>query len=277
MILISNHKASEGRDPAKGSFNDISSLVAIPESVILAIYIPVVLPMGSEKVDPSLPQFFSGRVAVVRLVADQPFRPCPWSSRSSFGDSDLSKRLIKELDLSRRGRVGMASERNTLAIDQYHALCSLAPLGFPDSRAPFFAGKKLASTKTSSHSRMPSWSSSERKARHMSLSTSSSYHCLSLRQQVDGCGYRSGRSFHLAPVLRTQRIPSKTIRSSALGRPPFGLGPAFGMRGSIFFHCSSVNMTSRALIGSPPRGLLRELHEKYNPLFQARYRKVMPQ
>ena len=101
MILISHNQASEGRDPAESSFNDISSLLAIPESVILPIYIPVVLPMGSEKVDPSLPQFFSGRVAVVRLVADQPFGPCPWSSRSSFGDSDLSKRLIKELDLSR--------------------------------------------------------------------------------------------------------------------------------------------------------------------------------
>ena len=100
MILISHNKASEGGDPAESSLNDISSLVAIPESVILPIYIPVVLPVGSEKVDPSLPQFFSSRVTVVRLVADQPFRPCPWSSRSSFGDSDLSKRLIKEFDLS---------------------------------------------------------------------------------------------------------------------------------------------------------------------------------
>ena len=274
MILISHNKASEARDPAERSFNDMSSLVAIPESVILSIYVPVVLPMRNEKVDPSLPQFFSSGVAVVSLVADQPLGPRPWSSRSPFGYSELSKRLIKEPDLSRRGRVGMASERNTLAIDQYHALCSLSALGLADSRAPFFAGKKLASTKTSSHSRMPSWSSSERKARHMSLSTSSSYHCLSLRQHVEGCGYRSGRSFHLAPVLRIQRIPSKTIRSSALGRPPFGRGPALGISGSIFFHCSSVNITSRALIGSPPRGFLRELHKKYNPFFYARYRKV---
>jgi len=109
----------------------------------------------------------------------------------------------------------------------------------------------------------------------MSLSTSSSYHCLSLRQQVDGCGYRSGRSFHLAPVLRIQRIPSKTMRSSARGRPPFGLGPAFGISGSIFFHCSSVNRTSRALIGSPPRSDLRQINKKYKTLFQTRYREVM--
>ena len=79
MILISHNKTSEGRDPAERSFNDISSLVAIPESVILPIYVPVVLPMRSEKVDSSLPQFFSSSVTVAGLVADQPFGPRPWS------------------------------------------------------------------------------------------------------------------------------------------------------------------------------------------------------
>jgi hypothetical protein len=59
----------------------------------------------------------------------------------------------------------------------------------------------------------------------------------------------SGRSFQRAPVLSIQSIPSKTKRSSDLGRPPFGPGRDFGMRGSILLHCSSVRYTTRLLTG----------------------------
>jgi hypothetical protein len=249
MIIISDHDSPVVGNPPEGALDDISSPVVIPEAIVLSIHIPMVLAMRNQQTDPSFFEPFSGRIAVVRLVCDHSLGSCPWSSWASLGDSDLSKSLIKERDLSWRGRVGMASERNTLAIDQYHALCSLSPLGLPDCRAPFFAGKKLASTKTSSQSRMPSWSSSERKARHISLRMSSSYHSLNRRQHVDGCGYRSGRSFHLAPVFRTQRIPSNTNRSSALGRPPFLPPDCFGISGSIFRHCSSVKYTTRSLTG----------------------------
>ena len=249
MIIISDHDSPEVRNPTEGALDDISSPVVIPEPIVLSMHISMVLPVRNQQADPSFLQPLSGRIAVVRLIPDQSLGSGSWSSRALFGDSDLSKSLIKERDLSRRGRVGMASERNTLAIDQYHALCSLSPLGLPDCRAPFFAGKKLASTKTSSQSRIPSWSSSERKARHISLRTPSSHHSLKRRQQVDGCGYRSGRSFHLAPVFRIQRIPSNTNRSSALGRPPFLPPDFFGIWRLTFRHCSSVKYTTRLLTG----------------------------
>jgi len=249
MILVSDNNPSISCDPAERALDCISSPVAIPQSVILSINVAMVFSMWNKKIDSSLPQSFASRIAVIGLISDYSFRSGSGSSGTSFWDSDFSNNLIKESDLSRRGTVGMASERNTLAIDQYQALRSLSPLGFPDSRAPFFAGKKLASTNTSSQSRMPLWSNSERKARHMSLSTSVSYHSLRRRQQVEGFGYRSGRSFHLAPVLSTHSIPSNTKRSSVLGRPPFRPTDLFGMRGSIFFHCSSVKYTTRLLTG----------------------------
>lgn len=249
MILISDNNASIVGDPAECPLDCISPPVAIPESVVLPIDVPMIAAMRREQINTSLPQTFASRIAVIGLVPDYSLRSRPWPSWSSFGDSDFSNNRIKESDLSRRGTVGMASERNTLAIDQYQTLRSLSPLGFPDSRAPFFAGKKLASTNTSSQSRMPLWSNSERKARHMSLSTSASYHSLRRRQQVEGFGYRSGRSFHLAPVRSIQSIPSNTSRSSALGRPPFGPTDFFGIRGSIFRHCSSVKYTTRLLTG----------------------------
>ena len=159
--------------------------------------------MWRKQVDSSFPESLSKRVAIVRLVADHSFRAGPRPSRPFLGDFDLLECLFGEPDLCWRSRVGIASQRNTLAIDQYQALRSLSPLGFPDSRAPFFAGKKLASTNTSSQSSMPLWSSSERKACHISLSISASYHSLKPRQQVGGLEYRSGRPLHLAPVLST--------------------------------------------------------------------------
>jgi hypothetical protein len=205
--------------------------------------------MGRKQVDTTFPESLPKWVAVVCLVADHSFGSGPRPPRPFLGDFDFLERLFGKPDLCWRSRVGMASQRKTLAIDHHHALCSLSPLGLPDRWAPFFAGKKVASMNDSSQSSTPLASNSERKALHISLRTSASYHSFSRRQHVEGCGYFSGRSFHRAPVLSIQRIPSKTRRSSALGRPPFGRGGAWGMRGSIFLHCSSLRYTTRLLTG----------------------------
>ena len=205
--------------------------------------------MWRKQIDSSFPEFLPKRVAVVRLVADHSFRTGPRPAWPFLGDFDLLECLFGEPDLCWRSRVGMASQRKTLAIDHHHELCALSSFGFSDSRAPFFAGKKLASINASSQSSTPLASNSERKARHISLKTSASYHSFRRRQHVEGCGYLSGRSFHLAPVLSNQRIASNTRRSSALGRPPFGRGGDFGIRGSILAHCSSVKYTTRSLTG----------------------------
>ena len=155
MILVSDNKPSKVSDPTEGALDYISSPVSIPESVVLSINIPVVLPVRNQKVDTSFSQTFSSGIAVGCLVSDHSFGPGPGSSRTSFRDLDVCEDFFKELDLSWRGRVGIASQRNTLAIDHHQALCSLAPFGGSDRRAPFFAGIKVASTNASSQSRMP--------------------------------------------------------------------------------------------------------------------------
>jgi hypothetical protein len=110
----------------------------------------------------------------------------------------------------------------------------------------------------------------------MSLRTPASCQSLKRRQQVEGSGYSAGRSRHLAPVLRTQRIPSRQARSSAGGRPPLGRGGRGGINGLIFSHCSSVNIGFRTPIGSPPMSLIREIYRKYNALFSSRYHAIRP-
>jgi hypothetical protein len=266
MILVSHDQSSECSHPGEGALDCISSLVAIPESVVLSINVSMILSMRRKKADASLSELFSMGIAVICLVSDHSLGSRPRSPGSLFRDFDVCDDLLQEPDLSGRGRVGMASQRNTLAIDHHQVLRSLASLRFSDSRAPFFAGMKVASTKDSSQSRIPPASNSERKARHMSLRTPASCQSLKRRQQVEKWGYSSGRSCHLAPVLRTQRIPSKHARSGTGGRPPLGLGGRGGINGLIFSHCSSVNIGFRTPIGSPPMSLIRELYKKYNRL-----------
>jgi len=276
MIFISDNESAKASQPGEGALDYISSPVAIPESVVLSIHVSMILPMRRKKVDASLSELFSMGIAVIGLVSDHPCRSRFGSAWSFFRDLDVCDDFLQEPDLSGRGRVGIASQRNTLAIDHHQVLRSLASLCFPDGRAPFLAGMKVASTNDSSQSRIPSASNSERKARHMSLRTPASCQSLKRRQHVEGWGYSSGRSCHLAPVLRTQRIPSKQARSSAGGRPPLGLGGRGGINGLIFSHCSSVNIGFRTLIGSPPMSFLREIYRKYNALFRPRYPAVSP-
>ena len=270
MIFISHNESSVVSQPCEGALYYISSLVAIPESVVLSINVSMILTMRGKKVDTPLSEPFSVRVAVVCLVSDHSLGSRPWSAGPLFRDFDVRHDLLKELDLTRRGRVGIASQRNTLAIDHHQVLRSFASLRLSDCRAPFFAGTKVASTKDSSQSRTPCSSNSERNARHISLSTPASCQSLRRRQQVEGSGYCAGRSLHLAPVLRIQRIPSKQGRSSTGGRPPLGLGGRGGISGSIFSHCSSVNIGSRTLIGSPPTSVIRENRIKYKELYRLR-------
>jgi hypothetical protein len=160
--------------------------------------------------------------------------------------------LLREFDFRGRCRGKGASDRNTLAVDHHHPLCSFAPFGRANKGPPFFAGAKLPSMKASCQSSAPFSSSMDRNFRQTSSQTPCSSQSLNRRQQVDGLGYQSGRSCHRAPVLSTQRIPSRTMRLSAGGRPPFGFCFGAGSSGSSSFHLPSFMKRVYLAIGHLP-------------------------
>lgn len=88
MILVSDNKSSIVSDPAESALDYISSLVAIPESVVLSIDIPVVFAMRRLKVDASFSQTLSSRIAVVRLVSDHTIG---WVHRLSSGQTPANQ------------------------------------------------------------------------------------------------------------------------------------------------------------------------------------------
>jgi hypothetical protein len=132
----------------------------------------------------------------------------------------------------------VVSQRNTLAVDHHHPLCALAPAGLADTEPPFLAGAKLPSIKASDQSNCPRWSNSARNARHALSHTPCSSQSFSRRQHVEGLGYSLGKSAHGAPVRKTQRIPSKTLRLSIQGRPRESLRRLFGCRSRDVPHAS---------------------------------------
>ena len=75
----------------------------------------------------------------------------------------------------------------------------------------------------------------------------------SRRQQVAGDGNSSGKSCHRAPRRSIHKIPSSTLRSFAVGRPPRGRGGRWGNKGRIFSHGASASNRPYRVIG-PPSG-----------------------
>ena len=140
------------------------------------------------------------------------------------------------------GRGEQNSQRYTLAIDQYHGFRALAALRFADCEAPFFAGKKVASQKVSSHRKRPRWSSVPSRARQACSQTPRSSHRRSRRQHIAGLGYCGGKSRHLAPDRSTHRMPSTHARLSAAGRPRRPVRRDSGNKFSIAAHCRSVSL-----------------------------------
>ena len=254
--IVTDHQASEVSQPGVGAFHDPSSAIAPQCSAILRRGPHAIFLVRADQFDPALPQALPQRIAVIRFVGDHPQRFLLWTTRVMTSPYvDRRERRLCEFDFRRGCRVKVVSQRKTAAVDHHHPLRPLAPLGFSDSAAPFFAGAKLPSRNDSLHFNCWRSLSSLRNVRQMFNQTPCSSQSRSRRQHVEGCGNFSGRSCQRAPLRRIHKIPSSTRRFSIHGRPPWRCLGGLGSKGAIFFHCASVsNGPDRAI--DPPSALL---------------------
>ena len=236
---MSNHDSAIAGNPGYCPFDFPATTVTSKFSSILRLRSHSIFSMGTNQIPAFFQKNFSQRITVLGPICDQ---WCRLFTRWDFFDDFFDK-----LDLSRRSALGPACKWDSFSIYHQHNLCTLSPLGFPDSGPPFLAGEKVPSTNTSSQSIRPFSSRVSRKPCQIAARTSSRSHSASRRQQVLGEGYRSGRSRHRAPLRRTHKIPSKQARLSAAGRPPLADRSRVGIRSSILFHCSSLTKTSCCL------------------------------
>lgn len=243
------NQAAKITKPSKRSFHFPTFSIPPEFSTVLRFGFLSIASMRNNQIDLKHFETFPQRVAVIPSIGNQAQRPLFRTSSAFARNLYCFERFLGEGDFGGRCRGKGASQRNTLAVDHHHPLCSFPLFGFADAGTPFFAGAKLPSMKASCQSSNPFSSRIERNLRQMSSQTPWSSHSLKRRQQVDGLGYRSGRSCHLAPVRKIHNMPSSTLRLSAAGRPPFGLGFCFGSSGSSFFHCSSFMKRVYSAIG----------------------------
>src|SRR5579864_5029159 len=251
--VVAHHQAAEVSQPADGAFYDPAPPIAPQRPTILCCRANTIALVRADQLDPAPPQTIPQRIAVVSLVRDHPHGFLSRSARVVPPPyADRRQRRFREPDFRRGCRVKLVSQRNTLAVDHHHPLRPLAPLGFSDSGAPFFAGAKLPSRNDSLQSSCSCSFNSLRNARQMFSQTSCSSQSRSRRQHVEGCGYFSGRSCQRAPLRRIHRIPSNTRRLSIHGRPPLRCLGGSGSKGAIFVHCASVSNGRDRAIGPPP-------------------------
>src|SRR5712692_7956080 len=254
--IVTHHQATEVAEPGVSAFDDPTPLVTSQGATILRRRFLPVRAMRDNQFDASSCQPLTQRITVVGLVGDHPHGLLSRPTRTMTPTyADRRKRGFREPDFRRGCRVKVVSQRKTAAVDHHHPLRPLAPLGFSDSSAPFLAGAKLPSKKDSLHCNCFRSLSSARNARQTFSQMPCSSQSRSRRQQVEGCGYSSGKSCQRAPLRRIHRIPSRTRRLSIHGRPPRRFLRGFGSKGAIFFHCDSVSNGPDRAIG-PPSALL---------------------
>lgn len=234
MEFVANNQPPEVLQPREKTFDLPSSPVTAKRSAVLRLgSFPPPPVRGDHLGTPVLAQPLIKAVAVVRLVPDQ-------AGGHFVGESGVESPLDKR-HFMRRSAGHVHGDRKTRSVCHCHDLAALAPLGFAHGSAPFLAGANVPSMKASRRSMPPRSRRSSATATSMLSKTPCSRHRWNQRWQVWYGGYRSGKSFHGAPVLRIQRMPSNTSRGGVEGLPLPPCPPlAGGTRGAMRSHCSFV-------------------------------------
>src|ERR1700674_3047037 len=255
-VVVAYDQVPEVAQPADRAFDHPAFSVSAQRSAVLRGRTNTIFLVRTDQFDPPTTQTSAQRIAVVRPVGNHPFRLLARTTRvmpSAY--ADRCERRLGEFDLRRGCRTKVVSQRNTLAVDHHHPLRPLAPLGFSDSAAPFFAGAKLPSRNDSLHFNCWHSCNSLKNARQTFSQMPCSSPSRKSSQQVEGCGYSYGKSRQRAPLRIIQRIPSSTRRFSIHRQPSRRSLRGFRSKSAIFFHCASVsNGPDRA--SGPPSALL---------------------
>jgi hypothetical protein len=192
--IVTHYQATEVAEPGVGAFDDPTPLVPPQCPAILGCWPNAIFLVRADQFDAARPQAFSQRIAVVGFVSDHPHRFLPWPAGVMTPPyPDGRERRFRKPDVRRGCRV------------------KESPKGTP-----------RPSTTTIHFVPLPRLVSfnSLRNARQTFSQTPCSSQSRNRRQQVEGCGYFTGKSCPLAPLRRIQRIPSSTRRFSIHGRPP---------------------------------------------------------
>lgn len=241
MVFPSNNSSSKIMQPADGSFDDPASFVSTELSFVRHRSMFTVLSCWADQIDSVFGHASPQWVAVGSFVIDQSFRR-NFRNQATFDES------FDQPDLVDVCRFRIDRERKATSVYKEHDLCSLATTSRSDLITPFFADENVPSANVSEQSTFP-WSCSFSRSRRRTCSMIPfSVHRLNHRWHVDLEGKCFGKSFHLAPVRSTHRMPSRQSRGCTRGRPPWSPGGSHGNRSSMNSHCLSVSSNFESVL-----------------------------
>ena len=236
MAFIADEETTEVTQVSEGALNPPALAIAAEGASILELDFTAPA-MGTDQLDPACGEPCAEALRVIGPITNQALGAGPRTTRAWTRHLDRAQGFFRQGNFRGRGAKESASQRNTRAVCHHHPLRTFATFGFTHAEPPFLALAKLPSINTSLQLSLPPSSSSQRKSRQRVSQTFSSSQSRSLRQQVLALGYALGRSRQRAPLRKTHKMPSRTARSLARGRPKPRAG---GNRGWIFSHCRSL-------------------------------------
>ena len=240
-MVETNQNAAEILKPGVRPLDFPSATIASKFPPILN-FGSLIRPLRTDQIDLSFfLQALTKRKTICCPIVNQSRKAFSGTTPSLTGNSNGIKSIFYQRRFMGRCGSKLKPDRYALTICHHHKLCSLPAFGLSDAFTPFFAGENVPSAKTSSHLRRPFASNSESSFCQMSSQRPISCHSCIRRQHVLPEGKRSGISCHLAPVLRTQRIPSRQARFGARFCPPLVEARGLGRSGSRIVHCLFVS------------------------------------
>ena len=113
---MANQQPAKGAEPGNGSFDDPPMTITPQAAAVLVPTMQIIVPIGTGQDNAARGEPFTKRIAVVGAVGDE------MGGMASVGRHARLQRRVDEGDFrGRRGGDG-DSQRNTLTLDQYHAL-----------------------------------------------------------------------------------------------------------------------------------------------------------
>lgn len=113
---MANQQPAERAEPGDRSFDDPAITIGPKPPTVLVMAVQVVTTLGAGEDDATVGQPAPVRVAVIGAVTEQVFRV------AAVRQYPRVQRRVEERDLRGRRRGNGDSHRNTLTLDQYHAL-----------------------------------------------------------------------------------------------------------------------------------------------------------
>ena len=113
---MANQQPTKGAKPGDGPFDDPAMTITPQPAAILVPTMQIIVPIGTRQDDAPRGEPFAQRIAVIGAVGNEMF-----GMASVRGDARLQRR-VDERDFRGRRRGNGDSQRNTLTLDQYHAL-----------------------------------------------------------------------------------------------------------------------------------------------------------